>query len=62
MMKAVEDVQGSLADSVTFEQVVEEMVAEQEHESGGIERRDRLKAAAGRPDPVRQDPRPQGAR
>jgi len=50
MVKAVEDVQGSLADAAAGEQVLEQMVAEQEHELGGIERRDRLKVAAGRPD------------
>jgi len=50
MVKAVEDVQGSLADSAGGEQVLEPMVAEQEHELGGTEHRDRLEVAAGRPD------------
>jgi len=50
MVKAVEDVQGSLADSAAGEQVLEQMVAEQEHELGGIKRGDRLKVAAGGPD------------
>jgi len=50
MVKAVEDVEGSLADSAAGEQVLEQMVAEQEHELGGIERCDRLKAAVGKPD------------
>jgi hypothetical protein len=50
MVKAVEDVQGSLTDSAAGEQVLEQMVADQEPELGGIERRDRLEVAAGRPD------------
>ena len=50
MVKAVEDVQGSLADSAAGEQVLEQMVAEQEHDLGAVERRDRFKVTVGRPD------------
>ncbi len=42
MVKAVENVQGGLADSAASEQAFEQMVAEQEHELGGIERRNRF--------------------
>ena len=49
-MKAVEDVQGSLVDSAGGGQVLEQIVAEQEHESADIERRGRLEVAVGGPD------------
>ena len=41
-MIAVEDVHGSLVDSSAGGQVLEQIAAEQEHESGDIERRGRL--------------------
>jgi hypothetical protein len=50
MVKAVQDLQGGLADSAAGEQVLGQMVPEQKHELGRIERRDRLKIAVGGPD------------
>jgi hypothetical protein len=50
MVKTVQNVEGGLADSAAGEEVLEQMVAEQEHELGGIERRDRFKVTVGRPD------------
>ena len=50
MAKAVEEIEGGLADSVAGEQALQQVVAEQEDELEGIERRDRCKVTVGRPD------------
>jgi hypothetical protein len=50
MVKAVEDVQGGLADTAATEQVTEQAVSEEEHEAERIEGRDGLEVALGVPD------------
>jgi len=49
MVKAVEDVEGGLADPAASKEVSERMVAEQQHELAAVERGDRFKAAVGGP-------------
>ena len=49
MVKAVQNVKGGLADPAAGEEVLEHMVAEQEHELESIQRGDRFEAAAARP-------------
>ena len=50
MVKAVQDVQGGLADAAAGEKVSQYMVAEQEHELLAIQSGNRFKAAVGGPD------------
>ena len=50
MVKAVEDVEGGLADPAASKEVFEHLVAEQQHEPAAVEGRDRFKAAVGGPD------------
>ena len=50
MVKAVQNVKGGLADPAAGEEVLEYMVAEQEHELGTIQGGDRFEAAIARPD------------
>jgi len=45
MVKAVQNVKGGLADPAAGEEVLEHMVAEQEHELESIQRGDRFEAA-----------------
>jgi hypothetical protein len=50
MVKAVQDVHGGLCDSIGSEQILNHMVAEQQHELLSIKRRNRFEAAVRRPD------------
>ena len=50
MVKTAQNVKGGLADPAAAEEVLEHMVAEQQHELDSIQRGDRFKAAVGRPD------------
>jgi hypothetical protein len=49
-VEAVEDIDGGLADTAGGEQVFNHMVAEQQHELLGVERRNRFEVAVGGPD------------
>ena len=47
MVKAVQDVEGGLADAAGGEEVAEDMAAEQQHELAGVEGGDRFRAFVG---------------
>jgi hypothetical protein len=55
MVKAVQNVQGGLADPAAGEEVCEQVVAEKEHELESIQRGDRFKTAVGGPDSAASD-------
>ena len=55
MVKAVQNVQGGLADPAAGEEVGEQVVAEKEHEPESIQPGDRFKTAVGGPDSAASD-------